>query len=194
MLFNSKCRMKNNISISIDGESIPFVDHTKFLGVWIDNKLNWKEHTEQLLIKLKRNSHLLYRSKNFLTPHAKKIIYYAQIYSHSMYGLSIWGNMTTRKHLKKQNCISCIQSTDKFLTLDDMIKLENFKFGWKTVNKELPAELHRCATTNQMGLSLNKTHKYDTQDYSICLLQRINYIPVVSFVRESKILKHYLLN
>ena len=53
MLFNSKNKMKNNPSISIDGESIPFVDHTKFLGVWIDNKLNWKEHTERLLIKLK---------------------------------------------------------------------------------------------------------------------------------------------
>ena len=95
MLFNSKNKMKNNPSISIDGEAIPFVDHTKFLGVWIDNKLNWKEHTERLLIKLKQNSHLLYQSKNFLTPHAKKIIYYAQIYSHLMYGLSIWGNMTT---------------------------------------------------------------------------------------------------
>ena len=46
MLFNSKGRMKNNPSISIDGEAIPFVDHKKFLGVWIDNKLNWKEHTE----------------------------------------------------------------------------------------------------------------------------------------------------
>ena len=169
MLFNSKGRMKNNPSISIDGEAIPFVNHTKFLGVWIDNKLNWKEHTERLLIKLKRNSHLLYQSKNFLTPHAKKIIYYAQIYSHLMYGLSIWGNITTRKNLKKlmyvqQNCISCTQSTDKFLTLDDMIKLENLKFSWKTVNKELPAKLHRCATTDQMELSLNKTHKYDMRN------------------------------
>ena len=64
----------------------------------------------------------------------------------------------------QQNCISCTQSTDNFLTLDDMIKLENLKFGWKTVNKELPVELHRCATTDQMGLSLNKTYKYDTRN------------------------------
>ena len=64
----------------------------------------------------------------------------------------------------QQNCISCTHSTDKFLTLDDMIKLENLKFGWKTVNKELPVELQRCATTDQMGLSLNKNYKYETQN------------------------------
>ena len=141
----------------------------KFLGVWIDNKLNWKEHVERLTIKLKRNSHTLYQSKKFLTPHAKKIIYFTQIYSHLIYGLSIWGNMTSVKHLKKikqvqHNCIKCIQSTDKFLTLDDLVKLENFKFGWKTVNKDLPVELLRCATIDQMGLSLNKNYKYETRN------------------------------
>ena len=89
-----------------------------------------------------------------------------------MYGLSIWGNMTSQKYLKKlkhvqQNCLTCVQSTDKFLTLDDMMKLENFKLGWKTVNKELPVELQRCATTDQMGLSLNKNYKYETQNKNL---------------------------
>ena len=41
------------INISADKTCIPFVSHTKFLGVWIDKNLNWNHHISTLTQKLK---------------------------------------------------------------------------------------------------------------------------------------------
>ena len=45
--------------IKIDGEKIESSEYTKFLGLWIDENLNWNKHTTILINKLKRNLHLL---------------------------------------------------------------------------------------------------------------------------------------
>ena len=39
-------KQTNNVEISINGEKIERVYVTKFLGVMIDHKINWKEHIE----------------------------------------------------------------------------------------------------------------------------------------------------
>ena len=72
MLFKGNSQSRTNIqSITINGTPLPFVNHTKFLGIWIDTKLQWNEHVSRLLLKLKHNSHMMLQSKNFLTKHAK---------------------------------------------------------------------------------------------------------------------------
>ena len=38
---------------------IPQVGCTKFLGLWIDEKLNWHHHTSKVLQKISWNQHLL---------------------------------------------------------------------------------------------------------------------------------------
>ena len=65
----------------------------KFLGIWFDNRLKWDQRVNKLVLKIKRNMHLLKSGKNMLNTHAKLIVYYAHIQSHIMYGLSVWGNM-----------------------------------------------------------------------------------------------------
>ena len=41
---------------------------TKFLGIWIDEDLNWNCHVSKLICKLNHNTHLLQSSKNLLPP------------------------------------------------------------------------------------------------------------------------------
>ena len=53
MHFNSK-DMKENIKLEIDNIALPGVTSTKFLGVWLDNKLYWHIHLNNLLLKTKR--------------------------------------------------------------------------------------------------------------------------------------------
>ena len=53
----------------------------KFLGLWIDEKLNWTEHVRRLLLKLNSRKSMLCKGKNLLTIHTKKTLYYAQIQS-----------------------------------------------------------------------------------------------------------------
>ena len=176
------------VDIKIGNQMLPMVDHTKFLGIWIDRKLCWSEHVNRLILKLKRNSHLLFQSKRFLNNHAKKCLYYAQIFSHLYYGIGVWGNMISRSELWKlenvQNkCIKCISSPDKFLTVTDMIAVENLKLGWKLRNKCLPQKLLECATTDYMGKTLNKKHGYQTRNKTT---------PNMPLVRGSLYSKHFL--
>ena len=43
-VFQLKNKVKPDISLKIDGEIIAEVTSSKFLGVIIDDKLNWKDH------------------------------------------------------------------------------------------------------------------------------------------------------
>ena len=134
---------------------IPQRTRVKFLGVWIDENLDLTFHCNTLLNKLKRNLHLLLMGQNYLMKHALKLIYYAHIQSHVQYGLLIWGNQCNAKAryaIQKQmylsatisikgQCSSNKQKTNKFLELPDLIKLENYKLGYKLLNKMLPDKL-----------------------------------------------------
>ena len=86
----------------MDGVIIPQVACTKFLGLWIDEKLNWQTHTTKLIQKVTGSQHLLRLSQNMLNIHKLKMLYYAQIFSHINYGIGIWGDHVNKQTLK--NC------------------------------------------------------------------------------------------
>ena len=88
---------------------------------------------------------MLLKTKRLLSQHAKKFVYYAQIYSHLSYGIGIWGPMSSNSQIKKikniqKKCLHCIGiDISNFLDVHDIIKLEILKFGWKLVNNRLPS-------------------------------------------------------
>ena len=174
ILFKAKTIKKEPTHLKIDSSYITFVDNVKFLGVWIDHELNWKVHTCKLILKIQKNAHLLFKTKRYFSFHAKKILYFAQIYSHIAYSLSIWGPMATKKDIKKlqplqMKCLQCITSNHmtNFLLFENLIKLELAKFGWKVTNDLLPTALQECAQTNQFGNTLIKSHRYTTGNKGI---------------------------
>ena len=151
MFFSVDKKLKID-SIEVDDFLVKFVPHTKFLGLWIDNKLNWKEHLLHINLKIRRNLYMLKCGKNLLSVHSKRVLYYVQIQSHLSYGLSIWGNMSTATDLsnlqKLQNkgvaLINNLPADIKtykqlnILRIKGLLKLENCKFGYKLFHCELP--------------------------------------------------------
>ena len=163
--------------ITIDSMTLPVVTHTKFLGMWIDNQLNWQTHFDYMCLKIIRNTQLLKVSKNHLNMDTKKLIYYAHIYSHLVYGCTTWGNMLKTCQLKKlqklQNkCIelitgrtptvNCYQSL-KVLRVAQLIKLQNLKLGHKVQYPQLPTMILKACTSDVQGKSLQKGHGYNTR-------------------------------
>ena len=74
MLFDEKgCKIE--FDLNVNGIKLDTVEYTKFLGVWIDRKLRWDVHVGKLVLKIKRNLHLLQTGQNMLNFHAKKLIY-----------------------------------------------------------------------------------------------------------------------
>ena len=164
-------------SIDVDDLAIPVVSHTKFLGIWIDNKLNWKLHVENLKIKLNKNYRILCNSKNMLNTNAQKSLYYAQIHSHLQYGIVSWGNMISATEISKlqniQNkCVSTLSPNKnpseilkKFniLTVQDLVFLSNCKLAYKLLTDMLPLKLKTAFSTDSRNKSLLKTHSYNTR-------------------------------
>ena len=68
--------------LNIDDVRIVETNTTKFLGVWIDNKLKWETHFTKLIIKLKQGIGLIRKGKNFLDTTSLCILYLAQFHSH----------------------------------------------------------------------------------------------------------------
>ena len=77
MTFNRK--WFSGCNLQVDNVRLPEVTSTKFLGVWIDNQLNWNTYLSKLLVKLKHNTNMLKIGKHHSSIHAKKSLYFAQV-------------------------------------------------------------------------------------------------------------------
>ena len=162
MTFHTKTNTAADLNLTLNGVTLPKTHSTKFLGTWLDDKLVWTEHVKNLKTKLASQLGLLKRSKKFLTTHAMKMLYYAQINSLISYGISMWGPMVTRCLInqvqmlqdKTVKCIDLVLSKDaiystyKILTVSQMIELEMSKLGYRLVNNLLPNQLSKALQTN----------------------------------------------
>ena len=177
LFFEHKSRTNSNLDLSLNGVTIPRMKHTKFLGVWVDDQLNWKHHMHTLITQLNSQMGLLKRGKNLLSSHAKKVLYFGQIHSLITYGMSIWGTLASKSILKciqivQNTCLKCIEprlslleshKKHKILKIEDLIKLEQYKLGYKACNSLLPARLATYLFTDSKDRSLKKSHRYNTR-------------------------------
>lgn len=70
--------------------------HTKFLGMIVDNNLQWTDHIESLSKKLNSSLYVLKRIKYISDEVTTNVAYHALFESHMRYGLIVWGGTTTR--------------------------------------------------------------------------------------------------
>ena len=131
---------------------------------------------------------LVKRGKNLLSSHAKKVLYFGQVHSLITYGMSIWGTLASKSNLKRiqtiqNNCLRCIKpkmclsdihKKHKILRVEDSIKIEQFKLGYRVCNNLLPPKLLTCLLTDSKDKTLRKTHKYNTRR------KEIPNVPVMS--------------
>ena len=81
-----------DMKIKLNGKRLYPTDSVKYLGVKIDNKLNWKSH----VAKLNQANAMLYKVRDFINANILKSIYYALFKSHINYACIIWGqNIST---------------------------------------------------------------------------------------------------
>lgn len=129
ILFQNRS-VKNFIPpLLLDGNPLKQVNQTKFLGVKIDENLNWRFHIDDVCLKLSKMIGILYRIRHNLTNEALISIYYTLCYPHLIYCVSIWG-CTWTSFLKKliivQNKIfRCIFFMKKFDSTTEIYKTYN---------------------------------------------------------------------
>lgn len=96
----------------------------KFLGIFIDNKLNWKTHIDHVRIKLRQSIYSIIRIKNYLNFNHKLQIYNAIVKPHLEYALEIWGNSAQIKPLTvlQKTCVRIIMSKPKHTHSEPLFK------------------------------------------------------------------------
>ena len=175
---NTNTDTRKQLHIKINDELIPQVEFTKFLGMWVDQSLNWRKHASRLVLKIARNTHLLRMGKYLLSSQVQKILYHAQISSNILYGLSIWGSMASQYDVNKiqkiqSACVSLIDTRkatsqnfqdNKILNISQQIELELCKLWHKHYSGELPEKLSAEMAHNQKNEVLKKLHSYNTRN------------------------------
>ena len=95
----------------------------------------------------------------------------------------MWGNLILNTQIGKlqreqTKCLNLVNSqlpfkSLKILSICDLIKLENVKFGYKLVNGMLPTKIELCTQTDAKGKSLKKVHTYATRQKQLPNLPRV---------------------
>ena len=124
----------------------------KYLGIKIDENLNWKEHIHDIAIKLNRANALLSIIRNYVNKITLRTIYFAIFDFHINYANLLWGQnlhlsriiILQEKALRIMNFqfrdshSSPLFRPNNILKLEDKILIENILFINKSFNNLPP--------------------------------------------------------
>jgi len=71
--------------------------HLKFLGIQIDNHLNWKNHSDQIIPKLSAACYMVRQMYSICNNDTLRSIYFAYFHSIASYGIILGGNSSSSK-------------------------------------------------------------------------------------------------
>lgn len=106
-----------NINIQHGNNIIEEVVNTKFLGLIIDQKLNWESHIDTLCKKISKSAYALHTLSSIVYMDALLTAYYGLVESHLRYGIIFWGNSSGRETAFKAQK-RCIRAIFKLQTTD----------------------------------------------------------------------------
>ena len=156
LLFNKQPHVpiSSKFNLFVNQKKISKSDSVKYLGVWIDDRLNWLAHIHALSLQLARHCSMLYHIRDFVSHYSLIMLYYSSVYSCVNYGITTWGTADqSKKHeieVKMNNIVRTITWNKRFthvshqyqnlnlLKLNDIYELELAKFMHKLYNNNLP--------------------------------------------------------
>ena len=194
--------------VKINNELICKVDNFKFLGIYIDSTLSWKNHINYISNKIARINGILSMLKYYLPTKILLILYNSLILSHLNYGINLWGfgNYSRLSTLQKQalrhvnkspynSHSSPIAKKYKTLFISDIFNISCLKFYYKFKNNLLPLYFY-----NPPFLQLNKPTRHSCRqtklpsnlnNFIVCLpiIQPFIPIPTSNKISSTKCLR-----
>lgn len=189
MLFGNSS-LNTNAKIQINGVDIERVSENKFLGVIIDEKLNWRAHVRYIHSKVSRSIAILNKAKQVFDRTSLHILYCSLVSPYLSYCAEVWGNnyKTTLHSLftLQKKAIRIIHNAgyrehtnslflqSEILKMDDLVKFQTAQILFKAKNKELPGNIQSMfflkeGSYNLRGFCNFKTGKVRTTRKSFCV-------------------------
>ena len=169
-----KVEVLNN-DLVINNSTIERVTCTKFLGIYIDERLHWCEHINHCRKKVASGVYALNMVKQLFTENTKRMMYFSLINPYLLYGNLLWGS-TYQTHLQKLTTLQKralrIITNSKYndhtsplfkrlniLKLDDLYKSELAKFVFAIKRSLAPSPLLNIYQLN------SRVHSYHTRQH-----------------------------
>ena len=98
-IFGHSAPLEFKFTVTLHNTEIEKISHIKYLGVFIDENLNWKQHISYVYEKCLKYIGIFYKLRSRFPPSAMRILYFAFVYPHIIYCLEIYAN-TYKSYLK----------------------------------------------------------------------------------------------
>ena len=112
--------------IEINNTTIKHSQHSKYLGIILDQDLNWEEHVEKLKKDLSSIIGSFKIIKNYIPEANKRQLYYAHIYSKLQYGIEIYGQATAKTikqlQVKQNKALKALYNYDHYMPTKELHK------------------------------------------------------------------------
>ena len=92
MIFTTKNKLGHDVDIFVNNVRIERVYVTKFLGVQIDSKLNWKNHIEYTCKKISKCIGIIAKARTKLHKSSLISLYYSFAFPYFIYCNHVWEN------------------------------------------------------------------------------------------------------
>lgn len=147
----------------------------KYLGIYLDEHLNWKSQIANVNNKITKNIGIFYKLRYCLDLHMLKQLYYTLIYPYLSYGAMSWGNTyktnLTKIYAKQNKCVRSIffanhmESSNKYFKILDILQFDNIvslKIATFT-NKLLNEPSNMPLVFQDLLIPISNVHSYNTR-------------------------------
>ena len=95
-----------DLNLTVGSSNIERTNVQKFLGIYIDDKVTFSEHTNKIAAKLSQGVGLLRKMKHTVPRNVLKQLFYAFIYSRFTYGITCYGSAYQNQIKRIKNLIN----------------------------------------------------------------------------------------
>lgn len=170
MTFN-RTEKETELELSINNTTLENVNEFNFLGLMINNKMDWNSHINMISSKINRNIGIIRRLRHLVPPHTLTTLYYTLVHPHLTYMLLAWGYDSSTIETEQKKALRLIHNkhhlahTEPLLRKSNILKLPDMhtqaqlKFCYKYVHGDLPDYFQSLPTTKG-----NDQHDHYTRD------------------------------
>lgn len=95
--FSQRILTQNNFNTNFNNQPIEEANTSKFLGLYIDNKITWKPHIKQLCKRVSRSAYILHELAYKMNTNTLITVYHGLVTSPLRYSIILWGNSTNKE-------------------------------------------------------------------------------------------------
>ena len=94
-----------SFTIRINNETFEHKTYTKFLGIYVDENLNWKEHVNLIASRVFKSIGIITKARFYLSMPSLRTLYFALVYPYLQYAATVWDS-TYKTTLNRPYCVA----------------------------------------------------------------------------------------